>query len=127
MDGDTAMKWELTILNRPVTCTVATLDNGIHILLVGGDEGHIGAVSVCDPDAQPETITMSGHKEQFITVPWSKALADAARQRCCVVCGIHFDNATPAEINTIMTAINQLLQQVLSALSSRKKEAYECG
>lgn len=43
MDGDAGMKWELTILNRPVNCTVTPLDDGIHVLLTGGDKGHIGA------------------------------------------------------------------------------------
>jgi gallate decarboxylase subunit D len=116
MDGDAGMKWELTILNRPVICTVTPLDDGIHVLLTGGDKGHIGAVSVCDPDQVPETMTFPGHKEQYITAPWAKAIANAARQRCCVVCGIHYDNATPEEIKSIMTAADRLLHQVLDAL-----------
>ena len=84
MDGDVGMKWELTILNRPVNCTVTPLDDGIHVLLTGGDKGHIGAVSVCDPDQAPETMAFSGHKEQYITDPWAKTIASAAHQRCCV-------------------------------------------
>lgn len=110
------MTLEETILNRRVTCTVTRLDEGIHVLLTGGDKGHIGAVSVCDPDVQPETTTLPGHKEQYITIPWSQAIANAARQRCCVVCGIHYDNATQAEIKTIMTGTDRLLRQVLAAL-----------
>ena len=110
------MKWELTILNRPVNCTVTPLDDGIHVLLTGGDKGHIGAVSVCDPDQAPETMTFPGHKEQYITEPWSKTIANAAHQRCCVVCGIHYDNAAPEEIKTIMAGTDRLLHEVLAAL-----------
>ena len=116
MDRDAAMTLEETILNRRVTCTVTRLDEGIHVLLTGGDKGHIGAVSVCDPDAQPETMTFPGHKEQYITIPWSQAIANAAHQRSCVVCGIHYDDATPEDIEAIMACTDRLLRQVLAAL-----------
>ena len=117
MDGDAAMTLKQTILDRPVTCTVTALDDGIHVLLTGGDKGHIGAVSVCDPDQAPETMTFPGHKEQFITVPWSKAIADAARQRCCVVCGIHYDGASPEDIQCIMEETDRLLRRIQKQLS----------
>ena len=111
------MTWERIILDRPVTCTVTALDDGIHVLLTGGDKGHIGAVSVCDPGSEPETMTFPGHKEQYITVPWAKAISDAARQRSCVVCGIHYDGASPEHIKTIMAEADRLLQQILAAIS----------
>lgn len=117
MDGDAGMKWELTILNRPVNCTVTPLDDGIHVLLTGGDKGHIGAVSVCDPDQAPETMTFPGHKEQYITEPWAKTIANAAHQRCCVVCGIHYDGASPDEIQHIMKETDQLLRHILTQFS----------
>lgn len=116
MDGDAGMKWELTILNRPVICTVTPLDDGIHVLLTGGDKGHIGAVSVCDPDQAPETIRFPWHKEQYITEPWAKTIANAAQQRCCVVCGIHYDGASPEDIRCILSETDQLLRQILEKL-----------
>lgn len=116
MDGDVAMTWERIVLGRPVICAVTPLDDGIHVLLTGGDKGHIGAVSVCDPGSEPETMTFPGHKEQYITVPWSKAIAIAARQRSCVVCGIHYDGAAPEDIRTIMAEMDRLLQEVLAVL-----------
>ncbi len=117
MDGDAGMKWELTILNRLVICTVTPLDDGIHVLLTGGDNGHIGAVSVCDPDQASETMTFPGHKEQYITEPWAKAIANTIHQRCCVVCGIHYDAASPDEIQHIMKETDQLLRRILDQLS----------
>lgn len=116
MDGDAVMTWQQTILDRPVTCTATILDDGIHVLLAGGDKGHIGAVSVCDPGASPATMTMPGHKEQYITAPWAKAIADAAGQRCCTVCGIHYDHATPQQIEAVMERCDALLSQLLAQL-----------
>ena len=121
MDGDADMTLTTTILGRPVTCTVTPLDDGIHVLLAGGDKGHIGAVSVCDPSADPETMTLPGHKEQYLTAPWAKAIADAAGQRCCTVCGIHYDNATPQQISAVMEGCDGLLSQLLAQLPDRFK------
>ncbi len=111
------MKWELTILNRPVICTVTPLNDGIHVLFTGGDKGHIGAISVCDPNQAPETITFPGHKEQYITVPWSKTIANTVHQRCCVVCGIHYDSATLEDIQRIMEETDHLLRRILDQLA----------
>lgn len=116
MGRDAAMTLTTTILGRPIVCTVTPLDDGIHVLLTGGDKGHIGAVSVCDPGADPETMTLPGHKEQYLTAPWAKAIADAANQRCCTVCGIHYDNATPQQIGAVMEGCDGLLSQLLTQL-----------
>lgn len=110
------MTWERTILGHTVSCTVTPLDDGIHVLLVGGNKGHIGAVSVCDPGSEPKTMTFPGHKEQYITVPWSKAIAATVQHRSCIVCGIHYDGAAPEDIHTIMAEMDRLLQQVLTAI-----------
>lgn len=89
------MTLQETLLGRPLTCTITRLDDGIHVLFTGGDLSHIGAVSVCDPGSAAQTLTMPGHKEQYISAPWAKAIADASGLRCCVVCGIHYDGASP--------------------------------
>lgn len=108
------MTLQETLLGRPLTCTITRLDDGIHVLFTGGDLSHIGAVSVCDPGSAAQTLTMPGHKEQYISAPWAKAIADASGLRCCVVCGIHYDGASPEQINAVMDAADRILMQLLS-------------
>lgn len=120
MDGDGRMTLYTTVLGREIRCDATRLDEGIHVLLTGGHKSHIGAVSVCDPGKEPETMTMPGHKEQYVTAPWSKAISNAANARCCVVCGIHYDNATPQELAAIMDAVGQLLNQLIAALDPQE-------
>lgn len=119
MDGDGPMTLTETVLGREIRCAVTVLDQGLHVLLTGGHRGHIGAVSVCDPGMEPETMTFPGHKEQYVTIPWSTALASAAGVRCCVVCGIHYDSATPQEITEIMEAVQKLLDRLLAFISAQ--------
>lgn len=108
-----------TVLGREIRCQVTVLDQGLHVLLTGGHKSHIGAVSVCDPGSDPETMSFPGHKEQYVTIPWAKALAQAAGVRCCVVCGIHYDSATPQDIAEIMEAVQGLFNRLLAAISAQ--------
>lgn len=110
------MIFSKNLLGKPLTCTVTRLDEGIHILLVGGDRSHIGAVSICEPGGTPETILRAGHKEPYISTPWSQTISQATGSCCTVACGIHYDNATAAQIAEIMEAVRVLLDTVLSAM-----------
>jgi hypothetical protein len=107
----------LWLFDYPIRCTVTTLDSGIHVLLTGGSRSHIGAVSVAQPGQPVDTMIFPGHKDQFISEPWAKKLSEATGQRVCVVCGIHYDDATKAQIAAILDETERLLQTVSQALT----------
>ena len=93
MDGDGHMiELERLLFGCPICCRATRLDSGIHVLLTGGGRSHIGAVSVAEPDGKTETNVFPGHKDQFVSEPWAKALAAKIGQRACVVCGIHYSD-----------------------------------
>ena len=68
---------------------------------------------MAEPGKSPETLTFAGHKVQYISEPWAKALSEKIGERVCVVCGIHSDNATGAQIAEIVEKTNELLQKLL--------------
>ena len=113
----TVFDTQLMLFDRPIGCTVTRLDAGIQILLAGGDSSHIGAVSICVPGEPCRTTVLPGHKEAYISEPWAQAISDAAGLTCCVVCGIHYDNAAPEQIREILSATDDLLKQVITALN----------
>jgi hypothetical protein len=118
MDGDGAMMEKtLWLFGYPIRCTVTTLDSGIHVLLTGGSRSHIGAVSIAQPGEAADTRVFPGHKDQFISEPWAEQLSEATGQRVCVVCGIHYDDATKAQISAILEETECLLQRLLQALT----------
>ena len=57
-----------------------------------------------------------GHKDQFVSEPWAAALSEKTGRRTCVVCGIHYDDATGAQIDEILRCTQRLLEQALGEL-----------
>lgn len=114
MDGDDPVT-ELVreVLGYPLRVQAQRLDEGVHVLLTGGSRSHIGAVSVAEPGKEPETRVFPGHKDQFIAEPWAKALAEKTGERTIVVCGVHYDGVTRAEIAEILNQAERLLRELL--------------
>lgn len=117
MDGDERMmEYSEMLFGYPIRCSAERLDSGVHVLLTGGCRSHIGAVSIAEPGKAPVTTVFPGHKDQFISEPWAKALAEKIGQRACVVCGIHYDNAAGEQIEAVMQCADALLAQLLQTL-----------
>lgn len=110
---DRNVRLEETLFGFPIQCSATVLDDGIHVLLTGGSRTHIGAISTCLPGKAPETRVFPGHKEHYISEPWARALADHFGVPVCVVCGIHYDNATEAQITEIMDCTNGMLTRLM--------------
>ena len=91
-------EYQIKLFGYPIRCTVARLDTGVHVLLTGGCKSHIGAVSTAEPDGEVQTQLFPGHKDQYISEPWAKAICEKTGERACVICGIHYDNADKVQI-----------------------------
>ena len=84
------------------------------VLVTGGQKEHVGAVSLCGGDGAVQTLTFPGHKEQFITEPWSRRIHAVTGGNVSVTAGIHYDKLTKEEIEQVMTAVDALLDEILS-------------
>lgn len=104
------------LFGYPIRCETTKLDHGIHVLLTGGCRTHIGAVTLAQPGAEPETHFLPGHKDQFVSEPWARALADRTGEPACVICGIHYHRATKAQISRITETTDKMLEQLLQSL-----------
>lgn len=117
MDGTGRVRvLERELFSYPLRCTLTRLDSGVHVLLTGGSRTHIGAVSTAEPEGEVETKTFPGHKDQLISEPWAKALARKTGARALVVCGIHYDGISRAQIETIVETTNAMLREALAEL-----------
>lgn len=116
MAGHVIFSRSESLLGHHISCQATMLDEGLHVLLTGGSRSHIGAVSTCLPGEEPVTNLLPGHKEHFISGPWAKALADKLNAPACVVCGIHYDNATREDIQAVMSLTRAFLEQLLRKL-----------
>ena len=110
------MRVERTLFGRPICGQVQRLDEGVHVLLTGGDRSHIGAYSLAEPGQAPQTTVFPGHKDQYLSEPWAAAIAEKTGQRTLVVCGIHYDGATKAQIQAIVETAQSMLEEILEKL-----------
>ena len=54
---------EKSLLGRKITARLQFLDEGLNVLLTGGEKSHIGAVSGRVPGQEPVDIEFPGHRE----------------------------------------------------------------
>jgi hypothetical protein len=107
--------------NRLMDCSIEArthvLDDGIHVLVIGGCRTHVGAVSYAFPGQPVETVQFPTHRDGAVSERWAKTLCE--RMNCPVVvnCGIHYDNVTKADIMEIVKATDALLEQTLALLT----------
>ena len=105
--------WEQMVLGHPIRVQVQKLDKGWDISLAGGMSSHVGAVTLAEPDGTERTLERPTHKESSVSKAWALRLAAAWNAPVCVRCGIHYDNATPGQLQIIVAACEELLETVL--------------
>ena len=114
MGGDDVRQFELrrTLFGADVTAQVTVLDEGVHVLLTGGERSHVGAAALAKDGALLACPAFPGHKEQVVCERWASVLSQATG--CATVCcGIHYDNAKPEQIKAVLCACEELLQGTL--------------
>ncbi len=105
--------WETAIFGYSIRAEVQSLDNGFDVGIFGGCSTHVGAVSMAEPEGGVQTMERPGHRDRFVSEPWALRLAQAWRAPVCVRCGIHYDNASPVQIQAILAACGGLLEMVM--------------
>lgn len=105
--------WETAVWGYSIRAEVQALDNGFDVGIFGGCSTHVGAVSLAEPEGGVQTMERPGHKDRIVSESWALRLAKAWSAPVCVRCGIHYDNASPAQIQKIMAACDGLLEKVL--------------
>lgn len=102
---------ERTLYGRRIFAEVTVLDDGLHILLAGGERTHVGATALAQGGALLACPAYPGHKEQTVCERWAQELS-CHTGGCVTVCGgIHYDNATKEQIAEILHVCGELLRE----------------
>lgn len=104
--------WEQILLGQTLQVKVQKLDEGWDISVIGGVKTHVGAVTLAEPDGTERTLERFGHRDSYISRVWALTLAQEWNAPVCVRCGIHYDNATPEQVQAIVAACDQLLKNI---------------
>ena len=97
------------VLEKEIKAIIVFLDNGLNVMVAGGDKSHVGAVSLADEKGILNTITFPEHKETGIAEAWAKALFEKYNMPVVVSAGIHYDGITPEGIKAVVEASNEML------------------
>lgn len=117
----------LILFQKEILISLIRTDCGIDVLIAGGDLPHIGAISIVDSDGQIDTKSFEGHKDQFISEVWAKALYEAYRIPVVVSVGIHYDNLDATGIKQIMSEMQKMLNEILHGCINRKQTDEKCA
>jgi alpha-beta hydrolase superfamily lysophospholipase len=92
------------------------------ITIYGGDEHHLGGVAVAYEtrshyrDASTvsvSTLTFPGHKDYIVANSAAEQICKILQRSVVVTTGIHYDNATKAELETILKAVDMLVKEII--------------
>lgn len=86
-----------------VTLSAQVLGRDAVLWLYGGNCPHVGAVAVGGTGEPIRLETFPGHREDVVARALSRRLAEWGRlEHTVVCCGIHVDQITPGEIQTVL-------------------------
>lgn len=104
------------ILEKPVYVEMIVTEAGIQVLVAGGDKGHIGAVSIVNPQGELVSHCFLGHKEDKITEKWANAIYAKAGVAVVVSAGVHYNHISKEQIISVLDTTDALLSEVLEKI-----------
>lgn len=103
------------LFEREIRAQVNMLDQGLHVLLVGGSSTHIGAVGHQVGDKR-KIWEFPGHKEGAVCEQWLSACCEALNIPATVACGIHYDNLSKEGISQVMELTEQMCRECVERI-----------
>lgn len=104
---------QIRLFGKPIYAQMTQTDEGIQVLVAGGDKAHIGAVTAVDESGEKHTLTLPGHKETVIAEKWAGELFAKSQAPVVATAGIHYDDITAEQIKTVLQTMDELLKDML--------------
>lgn len=106
---------------------------GISVTLTGGEKTHVGGVVMClprksltgqDDGCDTWIIPVPGHKDTEAAKGVAEMLCRMTGEKTVVVAGIHIDQASPPEIDTLLRNSVEAAEQLAKKLIKLKKRDF---
>ncbi len=98
------------------------LDNGIILIVGGGEASHIGSIVLAEPrtsrtgkglSCTSQVINLFGHKEEEIARMFAEKTCLKKKMSVLCVCGMHIHSATKKDIKILVSNAKMLLKKYL--------------
>jgi hypothetical protein len=84
----------------------------IVFFLGGGEKSHIGSIVICEPGKKSQIIKLEGHYDDVVLKPIAEAACKKYKTKVVAVGGVHVDNASKEEIDTLVRNCNNLVKHL---------------
>lgn len=99
---------------KEITAQLSLMEEGIDLLITGGDKSHIGAVEIANPDGKLFCVNFPTHKDDVIAGKWCRELWNRYKVQTVVSVGIHYDAATRELIEEILNETDKMMEKLLN-------------
>ena len=72
------------------------------VIITGGEEEHIGSVTLIEEKGHLQTMIKKGHQDHIVSEKMANIIYDTIGKDLLVICGIHIDDASKEEIDILM-------------------------
>jgi hypothetical protein len=97
-----------------ITLTHFNVGEDLLIIITGGDE-HIGGISLLENNSFT-SISKKNHKDTYVTKMIAPIIYNALHKDVLVVCGIHLDDATKEDIDTVLANTHKCVEEFLKEI-----------
>ena len=87
-------------------------DDELILLLGGGEKSHVGCFIVCTPGEKTQLFILGTHKDHVVLKPIAEAACVKYDKKIIALGGIHIDDATKEEIDTIVQNCKKLIDRI---------------
>ncbi len=83
------------------------------VIISGGEEEHIGSVTLIESKDHLQTMSKKGHKDHIVSEKMANVIYDKIGKDLLVICGIHIENASKEEIDILVRNAKECVEQFL--------------
>lgn len=119
---------DITIEFGRIKLNVKSIEIGddLCVIISGGDSPHIGCVTLSTPrpslsnknviSSTTSVLNRISHKDDEVARYVSEELSSKLNKHVAVICGIHVDNITEAEIKELMGSLNDIISSIYATI-----------
>lgn len=115
---------------KRITLAYCFIGKNFHLLCYGGDKAHIGATSLAIPyrnssgtlSASVSTLTVPEHRDDTLSKTLAERFAKVLGCVTTVVCGIHYDEASPFLIQRIQETVSEMAEALLRIIQTDQND-----
>ena len=112
--------FETSALGKSIIARLLWAGVDLTVLISGGDLPHIGSVTVAHWQEERVILTttlLPSHREDAVSEPFAKVLAECTGHTVTVLCGVHYDGITREGIAEVLAAADRLLEEIKGELT----------